>query len=266
MLVSSKNQVSPRMEVEIPLRLLICEPWEARCLAELSHLLKSYWFGYWWEMDQKASGLHVHPTSGQASGNLWRFAPALSVFLQEERWCEWTENEKQTNKKHHGRLRKRLWKETLIGCLLCLQYHFPSSSLLQPGGHSYVFLMFCLRCHFLWKSFSPAWIKYCHMLWYSLSFPHLTTYVQVSICSIISYQNSWGQRLFSWSPLYLWVLPQYQASHVEYITIKWWLNRQTSLSDVMSGLVSERGQGDDRRQGERNMERHIGGVMYSQYI
>lgn len=130
MLISSKNQVSPRMEVEIPLRLLICEPWEARCLAQLSHLLKSYWFGYWWEMDQKASGLHVLPTSGQASRNLWRFAPALSVFLQEERWCEWTENEKQTNKKHHGRLRKRLWKETLIGCLLCLQYHFPSSSLL----------------------------------------------------------------------------------------------------------------------------------------
>lgn len=113
----------------------------------------------------------------------------------------------KTNRKHHGRLRKRPWKETLIGCLLCLQYHFPSSSLLQPGGHSYVFFRFWLRYHLLWKSFSPVWIKYCHVLWYSFSFPHLITYVQVSICSIISYQNSWGQILFSWSPLYLWVLP-----------------------------------------------------------
>lgn len=70
MLVSRKNQVSPRMEVEIPLRLLICVPWEVRCLAQLFHLLKSYWFGYWWKMNEKASGLHVLQTSGQASRKL----------------------------------------------------------------------------------------------------------------------------------------------------------------------------------------------------
>ena len=116
MLDSSNNQVCPSTEVEIPLGLLICDPWEARCLAQFPHFQKTHCFGCWWEMEQKANGPHVLPPLPRLPGayeGLQVCTCPVHVPLQEERWHELTENEKQTNKKHHDRLRKRPWKEIL---------------------------------------------------------------------------------------------------------------------------------------------------------
>lgn len=42
---SSKKWAYTRVKFEIPLGSLLCDPWEARCLVELSYSSKSHWFG-----------------------------------------------------------------------------------------------------------------------------------------------------------------------------------------------------------------------------
>lgn len=83
---SSKKWVYTRVKFEIPLGSLLCDPWEARCLVELSYSSKSHWFGCWWEMGEATSGPHELLASGQAARHLWGFTLPATIPLQEEMW------------------------------------------------------------------------------------------------------------------------------------------------------------------------------------
>lgn len=196
---SGKNWVCPRVKVEIPYELLICDPWEARRLAQLLHSEKSHWFGFWWEMerqpvDHMCSQLQSRPLGTYEGLYLpLHYSPAGGNVTLTSR-----------KRKHCDRLRERPWKETFLYFNTIMSIFF---LLFWPRGSTFPFCTaLCkLRGSIYLQTLAEAVLSAQNSTFPLPPFPiHLVVTLTYSLCLGLEVTSSENLSVQFWSSTAKW--------------------------------------------------------------